>query len=175
MASYVCVCVSDPQLRRNQAIKDGKVVKKVYVEKPDMRSKKMARKAGALVLFVVDASGSMALNRMSAAKGACMRLLAESYTSRDQVGSVQRVLDVTTIAPCSLHAPLMHHLAAAMQIPCKLHAVPMQPACRSPHAATDMGLHMHELCLWRHLSVVSLCVSCVMFCCHAGVSHPLLR
>lgn len=59
------------------------------VEKQDIHDKVRVRRAANLILFVVDASWSMAAaERMEATKGAIMSLLLDAYQRRDQVGLV---------------------------------------------------------------------------------------
>jgi magnesium chelatase subunit D len=61
----------------------------LLIEKSDLREKVRERKVGNLVMFVVDASGSMAAQeRMTATKGAILSLLLDAYQRRDRVGLV---------------------------------------------------------------------------------------
>jgi magnesium chelatase subunit D len=61
----------------------------VLLERDDLRQKVRETRQSNLILFVVDASGSMAArDRMSAAKGAALALLLDAYRKRDQVGLV---------------------------------------------------------------------------------------
>jgi len=61
----------------------------IVIEKSDLREKVRESKIGNLILFVVDASGSMATEeRMVATKGAILSLLLDAYQRRDHVGMV---------------------------------------------------------------------------------------
>ena len=68
--------------------KFGKVNTALVINKEDVRIKKFRDKSGTLYVFMVDASGSMALNRMRQAKGAVSHLLQNAYVHRDQVSLI---------------------------------------------------------------------------------------
>ena len=73
--------VGEPQARNHQA--------RFLIEPWDIREKVRETKTGSLILFVVDASGSMgAQRRMVAVKGAILSLLLDAYQRRDRVALI---------------------------------------------------------------------------------------
>ncbi len=72
-----------------QSTREHKDTRAIIIEPQDIREKVRKKKVGNLVLFVVDSSGSMGANqRMTAAKGAILSLLINSYEKRDRVGMI---------------------------------------------------------------------------------------
>ena len=104
------------------------------IEPWDVREKVRETKTGSLILFVVDASGSMgAQRRMVAVKGAILSLLLDAYQRRDRVGLIsfrgagaQALLPPTSSVdlahamlqemPTGGRTPLSHGLLLAMEM-----------------------------------------------------------
>jgi magnesium chelatase subunit D len=61
---------------------------KIYVRQEDFHVTRFKERRDTTVIFVVDASGSAALNRLAEAKGAVELLLADCYVRRDQVALI---------------------------------------------------------------------------------------
>jgi magnesium chelatase subunit D len=104
----------------------------VQIRREDFRIRRFIEKTGTTVLFVVDASGSSALNRLSEAKGAVELLLAESYARRDRVSliafrgqgtelllpptrALARAKKVLAALPGGGGTPLAHAIDAALE------------------------------------------------------------
>ena len=130
-ATLRAAAIHQPARRKRRG--DPENSRRVRIERDDVRNKKMSRAAGTLTVFLVDASGSMALNRMAAAKGAALRLLAESYTKRDSVAlvsargdsaevilppsrSIARAEARLAALPCGGDTPLAHGLSTAARV-----------------------------------------------------------
>ena len=116
------------QKRRKNVACNNSNQSALLIENCDLREKVRETKMGNLIMFVVDASGSMAAEeRMSATKGAVLSLLLDAYQRRDRVGmivfrknSAELVLPPTnsvelaqkclTVLPTGGRTPLAHGL-----------------------------------------------------------------
>ncbi len=88
------------------------------IEPSDLQRKVRVRRAANLILFVVDASWSMAVaERMSATKGAILSLLTDAYQRRDRVGLIVFQKDrALTVLPPTNSVQLAHKALADIPV-----------------------------------------------------------
>jgi magnesium chelatase subunit D len=102
-----------PNLRERRREGDGSLA----IRPSDLREKVRESRVGNLILFAVDASGSMgARDRMIATKGAIMSLLLDAYQKRDRVGLVSfRGREANVLLPPTSSVELAQHYLADMR------------------------------------------------------------
>jgi magnesium chelatase subunit D len=87
MATLRAAAPLQTQRTRSTGADDGE--RRIHLKPADLRFKIRSTPLGALTVFVVDASGSMAArHRMALAKGAVMSLLLRAYQTRDEVALI---------------------------------------------------------------------------------------
>jgi magnesium chelatase subunit D len=77
-----------PWQRLRRATRPDGGATRIWVHADDFRIARFRQRRGATAIFVVDASGSAAMQRLAEAKGAIETLLADCYVRRDQVALV---------------------------------------------------------------------------------------
>lgn len=94
------VVTKDVMARGVTAKDEAQRAKRVHIRQEDFRVRRFRQKTQTTTIFVVDASGSSALHRLSEAKGAVELLLADCYVRRDQVAVIAfRGKDAELILP----------------------------------------------------------------------------
>ena len=83
MALFPTLCAAAP-FQTTRSKRSGPIT----IKKSDIRYKRFKSSSGILFIFAVDASGSMAVNRMAQAKGALGRVLQKAYLYRDKVALI---------------------------------------------------------------------------------------
>jgi magnesium chelatase subunit D len=74
---------------RAAVLRGGQIDGRPVIERGDLHRKERSGRTGTLILFAVDASGSMAARRrMELVKGAVLGLLQSAYEQRDEVGVI---------------------------------------------------------------------------------------
>lgn len=97
ISAYETIRAAAPWQRLRRAEAEGAAVPatapsgagpRLVVRRDDFRAVRHARRTGTTTIFLVDASGSSALNRLGEAKGAAELLLADCYVRRDSVALI---------------------------------------------------------------------------------------